>query len=516
MIGIKRKFMSGALVGLGVTFLGLFSSVFPAQAQDAKGINVQYHTQKEISNYIKKKGIDVNLDVVYTKQPSPTSPYKTGKLSDKTLNEALQTLNAIRYIAGIDDNVTLDTTYNEKTQAAALTNAANQYLTHYPTQPAKMSNSLYALGKEGARSSNIAWTSWKTGLNFAIVNAWMEDGDAYNIDCVGHRRWILNPRMGKTGFGAVYKEGIGTYTAMYAFDRTNATADYYGVSWPGQNMPVEYFGTEYPWSISMGQAVDETKVKVVLTRVKDGKKWTFSKKKSNGYFSVNNAGYGQSGCIIFRPNNVSYAAGDTFKVQISGLEEEVSYTVAFFSLDNPTDGATEKEKITNIKLTKKSYEYDGKKHTPEVVVKDSSGKELASDNYTVKYSSGRKKVGRYQVTVSMKGDYKGKKTLTFDILPKRTSIQKLTAKKEGILVRYKKMNNVSGYEIAYSTKSNFTKATTKTKMIESGKTTKITLKECDSNKKYYVKVRSYQQVTFKGKKVKVYSKWSKVKNVKMK
>ena len=117
MIGIKGKCMSGALIGLGVTFLGLFSSVFPVQAQDAKGINVQYHTQKEISNYIKKKGIDVNLDVAYTKQPSPASPYKAGKLTDKTLNEALQTLNAIRYIAGIDDNVTLDTTYNEKTQA---------------------------------------------------------------------------------------------------------------------------------------------------------------------------------------------------------------------------------------------------------------------------------------------------------------------------------------------------------------------------------------------------------------
>ena len=66
-------------------------------------------------------------------------------------------------------------------------------------------------------------------------------------------------------------------------------------------MPIEYFDSGYPWSISMGEVVDTSKVKVVLTRVKDGKKWTFSQKKSNGYFSVNNGGYGQSGSNVYYP-----------------------------------------------------------------------------------------------------------------------------------------------------------------------------------------------------------------------
>ena len=516
MQNIQKRKTLGALLGLGMMLISPCITWMSVNAQEAKGIKVQYHTQQEITTYIKKKGIDINQGVEYKKQPSITSPYKAGTLTDKTLNEALETLNAMRYIAGIDDTVTLDNAYNEKTQAAALTNAANHTLSHYPSHPSSMSKSLYELGAEGARSSNLAWTSWKTGLNFAIVNAWMEDGDSYNIDRVGHRRWILNPTMGKTGFGAVYHDSVGTYTAMYCFDYTNHTADYYGVSWPAQNMPIEYFGSGYPWSISMGEVVDTSKVKVVLTRVKDGKKWTFSQKKSNGYFSVNNGGYGQSGCIIFRPDNVSYAAGDAFQVEISGLTEAVSYTVSFFSLDQPTGGNVEKEKITNVKLAKKSYEYDGKKHTPDVVVKDSNGKELAADNYAVKYSSGRKNVGRYQVTVTMKGDYKGKKTLTFDIVPKSTNIQKLTAKKKGFQVRYKKVKDASGYEIAYSENSNFSKATTKTELVKSGKKTKITVKACDSKKKYYVKVRSYQQVSFKGKKVKLYSKWSKAKTVKVK
>lgn len=84
----------------------------------------------------------------------------------------------------------------------------------------------------------------------------------------------------------------------------------------------------------MGKPVKESKVKVTLTRKrgKKTKKWTFSSKKSNGYFNVENSYYGQQGCIIFRPKNISYRAGDTFKVKITGLDETVSYQVKFFKL----------------------------------------------------------------------------------------------------------------------------------------------------------------------------------------
>lgn len=33
------------------------------------------------------------------------------------------------------------------------------------------------------------------------VDGFMEDSDAGNIAMVGHRRWQLNPKMGKVGFG---------------------------------------------------------------------------------------------------------------------------------------------------------------------------------------------------------------------------------------------------------------------------------------------------------------------------
>ena len=121
-------------------------------------------------------------------------------------------------------------------------------------------------------------------------------------------------------------------TEAKAFDNTFGATPYYGVAWPAQNMPIEFFRDIYPWSISMGDIVDISKVKVTLVRKSDNKKWVFSKKTKNGYFNVENSNYGQKGCIIFRPDNITYKAGDKFTVTITGLEQTVSYEVKFFSL----------------------------------------------------------------------------------------------------------------------------------------------------------------------------------------
>ena len=71
-----------------------------------------------------------------------------------------------------------------------------------------------------------------------------------------------------------------------------------------------------------------------------------------------------------------------------------------------------------FKLSATTYAYNGKVKTPSVTVKDSAGKTLKKNtDYTVSYASGRKNVGTYKVTVKMKGNYSGTKTLTFSIKP---------------------------------------------------------------------------------------------------
>lgn len=162
----------------------------------------------------------------------------------------------------------------------------------------------------------------------------MEDGDISNISRVGHRRWLLNPQMGKTGFGAVSGSN-GTYSSVYVFDTSNSSASEKGVAWPAQNMPTEYFAAEFPWSICMGDTVNQSKIKVKLVRLSDKKEWIFSDQSSDGVFFVDNGNYGQNGCIIFRPpmsEIKTYKDGDSYEVTITGYTQPISYTVNFFDL----------------------------------------------------------------------------------------------------------------------------------------------------------------------------------------
>lgn len=172
--------------------------------------------------------------------------------------------------------------------------------------------------------------------------------------------------------------------------------------------------------------------------------------------------------------------------------------------------------IKTVALSKTSFTYNGKAQRPSVIVKDRNGKILRNGvDYTVKYSSGCKNVGSYTVTVTFKGSYYGARTLTFTIIPKGTSVSKLTAGKKQFTAKWSKQTTqTSGYELQYSTKSNMSGA--KTVNVGKNKTTSATVKKLKKGKKYYVRIRTYKTVKINGKSVKLYSAWSKVRNVKAK
>ena len=108
----------------------------------------------------------------------------------------------------------------------------------------------------------------------------------------------------------------------------------------------------------MGNSVNASAVKVTLTRKKDSQKWVFSNSSADGYFNVNNEYYGQQGCIIFRPDNITYAAGDSFDVTIEGLSSPVSYTVDFIDLKPEESISSSDIKETVNFLIKKSFDAD--------------------------------------------------------------------------------------------------------------------------------------------------------------
>ena len=97
---------------------------------------------------------------------------------------------------------------------------------------------------------------------------------------------------------------------------------------------------------------------------------------------------------------------------------------------------------------------------------------------------------------------------------KKVTVKKQTAKvkagKKKLTVTWKKVKNVSGYQIKIATKKNFKGA--KTYTVKSYKTYKKVIKKLKAKKKYFVKVRAYKTVG----KSKVYGAYSAVRSCKVK
>lgn len=309
------------------------------------GVGTKYRTEEEISAYLSSNPGFTTDAISYKKKPVTSGTLSAGKLSDTTSLSSLNMINKIRYIAGLEP-VSLNESYSELAQTGMLADAINKKLSHTPTKPAGMSDEMYAKAYEGCSNSNIMWSS-SVGytLNTAIVNGWLGDSDSSNISRLGHRRWILDPRMKQTGFGSVVGSN-GRYSAMYATDgayrASDADVDHsIGVAWPARMMPLGYFSGSDAWSFSIGKQVEKDGVNVTLKRTKDGKTWNFpdsskNSSKSNYYFNVDNGGYGLAGCVIFRPDGVnSYNAGDEYNVKITypgGID--IEYSVTFFGEKN--------------------------------------------------------------------------------------------------------------------------------------------------------------------------------------
>ncbi len=173
--------------------------------------------------------------------------------------------------------------------------------------------------------------------------------------------------------------------------------------------------------------------------------------------------------------------------------------------DEPEQIDISKAKITAIK----AQVYTGKAIKPTVTVKYGGKKLIKDTDYSVSYKN-NKKIGSATVTITGKGDYTGKKTVKFDIIPKGVKISSLTAGKKQLTVKWAKGSSITGYEIEYSLKKNFKDS--KFVTIKKAATTKTVLKKLQAKKTYYIRIRAYKTVNGK----KYYSAWSAIKNKKTK
>lgn len=168
--------------------------------------------------------------------------------------------------------------------------------------------------------------------------------------------------------------------------------------------------------------------------------------------------------------------------------------------------------LKSVKLSQKKFTYNGKVQTPVVIAYDSEGNRISNTAYVTSISGNKKSIGKYTVTVSFGSAYNYKTVkLSYYIAPNGTSVSKITAKKKGFTVKWKKQkSNTSGYVVKYSTNSKMKKA--KTMYVSGNKKTKKSISGLKKGKKYYVQLATYKSV--KG--TKVISKYSKTKTVKVK
>lgn len=92
---------------------------------------------------------------------------------------------------------------------------------------------------------------------------------------------------------------------------------------------------------------------------------------------------------------------------------------------------------------------------------------------------------------------------------KVNSVTVKNTKKKTVTVKWKKVKGATGYEIQYGSNKNFKKSATKSKVMT--KTT-FSIKNLKKKKVYYIRVRAFCKSGSK----KIYSKWSKVKKIKVK
>ena len=281
--------------------------------------------------------------------PSIVAPYAPGTAHPAFLADGLGVINFARFLAGVPNDVVLDATRSTDGQYGAVLLAASTF-GHNPPKPADMTSDFYTRALSSTTQSNIGY-GHADSESFQL--SCLADADSGNIATLGHRRWLINPAMLKTGIGFA-----GGRHTTYAFDRSRAgQLDYSAIAYPSAGpFPVEegFFGAATPWSVTLNPSRydwDTTGHQVTLRRVSDGKTWMFNASDTNTsgeFFSANFAGYGVGNAFIFRPDpkSVAYAPGDQFDVTLSGgiyaegtrTPTTVTYRTRFISLASPAGG----------------------------------------------------------------------------------------------------------------------------------------------------------------------------------
>jgi uncharacterized protein YkwD len=264
-----------------------------------------------------------------------TAGCNPGDITAKVRENVIKRVNYYRRLVGLPDNVTLNTSQNQKCQEAALYMIANHTITHYPSQGGK----CYTAGaKDAAGHGNLAisYGSEELKANHSVnaVSGYIEDPGSNNL-AVGHRAWILYPQLSAMGTGSCFNGNDQNWAAnclMWGNNLNGSAQSIDYVAYP----PNGYIPSAlvFPrWSFQIYGA-DFTAASVTMTD-KDGKNIPVSIIHKEAQMGAPDAR------IAWEPQGYNFPAGITsdteFNVTVSGVKNakntSYSYTVKVFWTD---------------------------------------------------------------------------------------------------------------------------------------------------------------------------------------
>jgi hypothetical protein len=254
-----------------------------------------------------------------------------GNTSAAFQSDVLRRVNFYRALAGVPANLTLNVEKSAKAQEAALLIARNSGLSHYPRKEHSEWVGLeqFPRGVEASAKSNLSLGAHGPA---AVDGQIRDDGDANKN--VGHRRWLLSPRLREIGTGDVPESpGFDAANAIWVVGEPQGTATKDFVLWPSRG----YFPASLlpcRWSVSHPEA-DFTGATVLVWR--DGVQVAVRATRTcstpaNGSEGERTLVWEPAAGSSAAPADVRFAVEVT-GIRIDGVEHRLAYEVVAFDPD---------------------------------------------------------------------------------------------------------------------------------------------------------------------------------------
>lgn len=240
-----------------------------------------------------------------------------GNISQGSLDDAIRRVSLYRWLIGLAP-VKENPSYSKNAQSCAILQANNDgpgagINPHTPPSTWKCYTQV------GASTSGQSNLSWGVSHPADTVPQYIADT---NTPSLGHRLWILSPKLGQTGFGLATGSGQWRVAScMYVFDSSNSakSPDFLAFP-PAGSVPIQAMGSGSfavkDWSLTSSVYAVSAVSQVKLIRQSDNDVQTLTPSKINGY--------GNPSGISWQPRFPK--VGERYKVEVGSV---LSYSIQF-------------------------------------------------------------------------------------------------------------------------------------------------------------------------------------------